>query len=87
MRPESPRMTEASEKGVTAFPRPVPAPPAAARRRAFPHGIHSAALIVNDDPSRNFRQLTKAEFDDDSFVFGQLHPFDQADQQFAAAAG
>ncbi len=42
--------------------------------------MYCVALIGNDDPLRKFRQLTKAEFDDDLFVLSQLHSFDQADQ-------
>ena len=33
-------------------------------------------------PLRNCLQLMEAEFDDDLFFLGQLHPFDEADQQF-----
>ena len=33
---------------------------------------------------RNRFQLTEAEFDNDLFVFGRFHTFDEADQKFPA---
>ncbi len=66
-------------------------PPRTQRELAAEYGISrsyvSRPAYCKRLPLRIRLQLTEAELDDDLFVGGQLHPFDQADQQLPIGGG